>query len=203
METEMMTLNEYLGIVMPKMEGWCTEEKAKKIAEVVSPSQVQVFVELGVFAGRSLFAAAIAIKGHGIAIGIDPWDADESIKGFDDENKDWWGNLDHSRIYDKCRETQDQLGVTDNCYLIRSNSKQALPLIQKAAPLDVVHVDGNHSPEASMFDVSVYVPLVRTGGVVIFDDMDWKTTQGAQAYLHSTCTLFDTVGSCGFFRKTS
>lgn len=203
MDSAMMTLNEYIGIVMPKMEGWCTEAKARKIAEIVSPSQVQVFVEIGVFAGRSLFAAALAMKGHGIAIGIDPWNADESIVGFEDENKDWWGKLDHSRIYHKCRQTQNQLGLNENCYLIHANSKQALSLIQKAAPIDVLHIDGNHSIEASCFDVVNYVPLVKQNGVIAFDDCDWTTTKRAQEILESMAEKIDSVGSCGIFRKKS
>ena len=197
----MITLDEYITIIMPKMGGWCTESKARKIADIATPDQNRVYVEIGVFAGRSLFAAAIAMRGHGMAIGIDPWKADDSIVGFEDENKDWWGKLNHDTIYNECRATQEQIGVTENCYLIRSNSKQALPLIQKAAPLDVLHIDGNHSVESSCYDVNNYVPLVKPGGTVIFDDCDWTTTKQAQSILESMATKISAVGSCGIFLK--
>jgi predicted O-methyltransferase YrrM len=195
----MITLEEYITIIMPKMGGWCTEEKARKIAEILTPSQNSVYVEIGVFAGRSLFAAALAMRDHGIAIGIDPWKADESVVGFEDANKDWWGKLNHDTIYNECRATSEQINAT-NCHLIRENSRQALPYIKHFAPIDVLHIDGNHSEESSTFDVANYVTLVRSGGTILVDDLDWPTTKRAQDLILTLATQTGNVGSCGIFR---
>lgn len=199
-----MTPETYIETVLPKMEGWCTPEKARRIVGLVRESNSRTFVEIGVFAGRSLFAAALAQFGHGfytLCIGIDPWNAYESTSGFNDENAKWWGKLDHDAIYNKCRATLEALELNDTCYLIRESSSLALPLIQRIAPVDILHIDGNHSEESSCRDVENYEPLVRPGGIILFDDTSWQTTKSAQKQLSRVAVQLDMVGDCGIYRK--
>jgi len=194
-----MTVEQYIAEFMPKMGGWCTPEKASRIAGAVGKSYI--FVEIGVFAGRSLFAAALSMTGVCVAIGIDPWKREDSVKGFDDANKEWWGNLNHDQIYDECRRDMEKLELSSKCYLLRCNSAEAFPLIKFLPPVDVLHIDGNHSETESCFDVVKYVPLVRDGGTIFFDDLGWATTKRAQGILCSMADPLEPVGDCGVFRK--
>lgn len=162
-----------------------------------------VLVEIGVFAGRSLFAGALAMKPGSVAIGIDPWKREDSVRGFEDANKEWWGRINHDQIYDECRRDLEKLGLSDRCYLLRCNSREALPLIKRFGPIDVLHIDGNHSEESSCFDVVNYVPLVKANGVIFVDDIDWETTKRAQEFILSMTERLFPVGTCGVFRKKS
>lgn len=194
-----MNVTEYIEKVMPGMEGWCSKDKASKLAAYAK--EANTFVEIGVFGGRSLFAGSLAQPEGAIAIGIDPWKAAASVKGFNDKNAEWWGKLNHDEIYDKCRKMLDTLNLNSQCQLLRCTATEALPLIRRLAPIDLAHIDGNHSEESALADVENYMPLVREGGVVFFDDTDWYTTKKAQARLLDFCTPLEMIGSCGVLRR--
>jgi len=59
--------------------------------------------------------------------------------------REWWAKLDHEAIYQSCRASLDRLGLGERCHLLRATATQALPLIIRLAPLDMLHIDGNHS----------------------------------------------------------
>lgn len=194
-----MNVTEYIANVLPKMEGWCTPEKATKLAEYAK--NARLFVEIGVFGGRSLFAVALAQPNAAIAIGIDPWKADASVKGFEDENAKWWGRLDHEAIYQKCRTVLDTLNLNANCHLLRCTANDAALLIRRIGFIELLHIDGNHSEASALADVENYVPLVPPGGIVFLDDVDWATTKQAQLRLEQLCAHIDSVGTCGIYRR--
>ena len=56
-----------------------------------------------------------------------------------------------------------------------------------------MHIDGNHSEEASYADVAKWVPLVNSGGWIVFDDVTWHnrlgvyTTKKAVEWLDRNC----------------
>lgn len=205
-----MTAKEYINSVLPVMEGWCSKDKATKIAEIASQPNFKTYVEVGVFGGRSLIAAALSLSQDGIAIGIDPWSRKESVHGFTDANLDWWGKLDHDDIYDKCRKSIERFGLEKKVFLIRATSEQALPLIKRIGEVDAVYIDGNHHELTAMFDAVSYGGIVRAGGHILLDDMDWTrkadgkdypTTKRAQEYLASICELVCQVENMGVYRK--
>lgn len=191
-----------------RMEGWCTPEKADALARQVIAIRAITAIEIGVFAGRSLFAIALAqreVSPTARVLGIDPWSPAASIAGFetDPANRDWWMRLDHTAIYSQCVAVAAELGLT-SAHLFRGTAHSALPAVRFAFPtptLDLLHIDGNHSEGSALADVENYVPLVRPGGSVIFDDCDWETTKLAQQRLAKLCTLDRMVGACGFYTR--
>lgn len=196
-----MTPQEYVETVLPRMEGWCSPQKANRLIAAVAEQKPRLFVEIGVFAGRSLFAAALALPSGGVAVGIDPWCVADSVKGFSGDNQAWWSKCDHDSIYKQCQFTQSLLDLCDRCYLIRATSPQALALVRCLAPIDILHIDGNHSEECSCFDVENYQPLVKPGGIIFFDDIDWNETKKAQRLLAERTDTLEPVGTCGVFRQ--
>jgi len=170
---------------MRQLEGWCSQEKAAILVDLIFQTDAKTVVEIGVFGGKSLIPMAFAMKykGSGICYGVDPWSADESLVGMDGVNADWWGHLDHEMIYRGLAKKIDEFALTDEIVLIRETSKDA-PEIDE---IDVLHIDGNHSEETSMIDVTKWVPLVKKGGFVIFDDMTWGTQARAVAWLDDHC----------------
>lgn len=199
-----MTIEEYVSEAMPKLGGWCSPEKALEIAAIIKAENIKFGVEIGVFSGRSLFATAVAMKANGIGLiyGIDPWSASASVFGFQDANAEWWGGLDHENIYQECARTLGALKLDHHCQLVRKTSLDALAFFQDSTPLDYLHIDGNHSPPQSCFDVGAYVPLVKRGGVILFDDSDWPETKTAQRLMNQLAIKERSVGACLIYRKT-
>ena len=57
--------------------------------------------------------------------------------------------------------------------------------------IDFLHIDGNHSEESSVFDVTYWLPKVKKGGVICFDDAWWESTQKAIKLLLQDCDLME------------
>lgn len=200
----------YIHHVLPNTEGWCSPEKATFLANHVLTHKPTVCVEIGVFAGRSLYAIALALKhnGSGSVLGIDPWDSGASIKGFEDDppNKTWWAKCDHNYIYREFMRKLELLNLAPWVDVFTGTSKQALSVLNivknRYMPrfIQLLHIDGNHSQEQALFDVNNYVPLVEPGGYVVFDDCDWLTTKRAQERLAELCDSKEMIGNCGVFQ---
>jgi predicted O-methyltransferase YrrM len=132
-----------------------------------------VVVELGIWCGRSLVPMALALKhiGAGKIIGIDPWDTKASVKGITGEDLKWWSEVDHEKIFTLFNQWMKDLNLGAVTEIHRCRSDQfdhtKLPLI------DLLHIDGNHGDEASVYDVTHYASQVRVGGFCYFDDIAW------------------------------
>lgn len=196
----MNPIQAYIDFVLPNMHGWCDREKAVELANAVHRAKPFWAVEVGVFAGRSLITIALVLNPGATVIGIDPWSRDASLRGLQGEDEAWWSKLDHEEIYRECLVAVKLLGVK-NARLYRETSQQAFEEGHVPPTIDFLHIDGNHSEEASCYDVAHYVPRVPSGGAVWFDDCDWKTTGKAQQLLGTLCDLERMVGNCGVYRK--
>jgi predicted O-methyltransferase YrrM len=169
---------------MNRLEGWCSKEKASTLIDLIYLAKAKTVVEIGVWGGKSLVPMGFALRETGgKAYGIDPWSSEYSIDGMEGVNKDWWGTVDHENIMLDLLEKIHQFNLDKQIELIRSSSEEADPI----GNIDVLHIDGNHSEKTSMIDVNKWVPLVRSGGFVIFDDINWGTTDKAVKYLDETC----------------
>ncbi len=171
-------------------DGWCTRQKASVLIDILLACKPKTVVEIGVWGGKSLIPMATALRHFGGKIyGIDPWSNSASIQGVMHEgSKHFWATVDHEQVMFRLVHYIDSFGLQDPVELIRSTSKDA-PLIEN---VDVLHIDGNHSDETSYLDVTKWVPLVRKGGWIVFDDMNWSeggvtTTSRAVQYLNEHC----------------
>ena len=115
--------------------------------------------------------------------GIDPWSSIESAQGMEGIHKEWWEQVDHSAIYLKLAYKIKQFRLTDYAQLLRYSSKDAPEIYD----IDLLHIDGNHSEETSLLDVMKWGPLVKSGGIIVFDDVNWVTTERAVKWLDDNC----------------
>jgi len=186
--------------VLPTLEGWCTFEKGRALAELVAVQRPKVCVEIGVFGGRSLIAMALACKKFGGHVhGIDPWTAGASLEGDSDQgNKEYWGNLDYAYVYRSFVKAVTDQDLLEVCDWYRMGSERAVHLFGQ---IDVLHIDGNHTEEVSCRDVKLYAPKIPRGGHLWFDDTDWKTTSRAQQLIRRDFDLMKMVGTCALYRK--
>lgn len=182
-ETE--ALKQHVYDCMDKLEGWCPKEKASVLIDLVTILRPRIIVEIGVFGGKSLIPMAFALKlnGMGKIYGIDPWTNSASIEGMDGPNKDYWASVDHDAILQGLMLKIKEFNLERQVQLLRFTSEDA-PQIKS---IDILHIDGNHSEKTSYFDATKWVPLVRKGGLIIFDDVSWGTTEKAVQWVEMHC----------------
>jgi predicted O-methyltransferase YrrM len=149
-------------------------------------------VEIGVWGGKSLIPMACALKAlgsEGTVFGIDPWDNLASIEEtMEEANRDFWNYASHDIIFRSLVAKINQFELNKEIILIKNTSEDA-PIIPS---IDVLHIDGNHSQKKSYLDVTKWVPLMNSGGWIIFDDMTWcekgvYTTARAVEWLDQHC----------------
>ncbi len=170
---------------MRQLEGWCSNEKASILIDIIAELKPETIVEIGVWGGKSLIPMAYALNynGKGKIYGVDPWSTQESAEGMDGVNHTWWSSVDHVKILKGLQVKIQEFHLQDQIVLIRTTSEHC-PVI---SDIDILHIDGNHSDKASFLDVIKWVPLVKSGGLIIFDDVNWATTNRATAWLNENC----------------
>ena len=171
--------------IIPPLEGWCTVEKAKKMADWIINHKPLTCVEVGVFAGRSLVAIGMALKQNnngGHVFGIDPWTAPAALEGKNDtKNDEWWAKIDFEHFYFYTEKKIREFDLRGQISILRTKSVIAAEkYFADQNSLDLVHIDGNHSEETSTLDVKLWAPKIKSGGAIFFDDTDWPTTRKAQ-----------------------
>ena len=103
-------------------------------------------------------------------------------------NRHFWEYADHQLVFNHLNEKIAQFQLQNQIRLIRTTSEMAPPIFD----IDVLHIDGNHSDYTSYLDVTKWVPFVRSGGWIIFDDMRWfengvYTNSRACEWLDANC----------------
>lgn len=172
----------------PTLHGWCTPEKAKRMARlVVDAGAGAQCVELGVFGGRGVIAMGLAVQhvwnGVGRVDGIDPFTKDAALEGTNGKaNQDWWAALDYETILKSARDGLGKLGLNDVVRLVLARSQDVVGDYDDKS-LSILHQDSNHSEEVSCYEVDTWTPKMKSRGFWVFDDTNWDSTKQAQENL--------------------
>lgn len=160
--------------------GGCPPRKQRILAHLIVSRDLKRAVEIGVFAGGSLFPQAVAMRHTGGQItGIDPWSASEAEQKDNLERivpalgEGWAGRVDWDGLYREVGERLSRYGLAHHCTLVRNPSQRAAGAID--GPLDLLHVDGNHDYARCADDLARWLPKVRSGGLLVLDDTAWDT----------------------------
>lgn len=188
-----MTLNEYpntpehiqkaIHEYIPTLNGWLLPDRGCEMADAIFETRPKLCVELGVFGGRSLLSQAFALRelNDGMVVGVDPWRVQDALEGENDANRGWWqNNIDIEAIHRGTMKAIWDHRIEPWCTVVRATSQHAAPIFGQ---IDMLFIDGNHSEAASLRDVELYVPKVRSNSYIFADDNDWPSTQKAYARL--------------------
>lgn len=184
------------------LEGWCPDHKARQMCALILTNKPAVVVEIGVFGGKSLIPQAIACRknSHGLVYAIDPWTNEAAMESYpqDDPNLNWWSQQNLDKVCAQfCAYVNDQ-GLAPWVRIVRKRAEDCLDLFGPDNPIDVLHIDGNHSTETAIRDVKNYLPRVREGGWVWMDDVNWDTVKPACALVDLCCrVVFDCADQHG------
>jgi len=187
---------------IPHMEGWTTPERACEMAERILETGAKVCVDIGVFAGRSTVAMGFAARElvDGIVYGIDPWKIDSAVEGDNvEENAKWW--KERSRLEEMHWQTMQSIWshrLDKWITIIRSPSQYVHQLFSE---IEFLNIDGQHSEIASCRDVSLYLPKLKQGCYLTFDDTDWLSTKKAQEMIEEQCEVTNDNGHARTYRK--
>jgi predicted O-methyltransferase YrrM len=188
---------------IPQLGQWLDLNRAYEMAALILETKPEVVVELGSFKGQSLITQAFALRENnkGKIYGIDPWKVEAAIEGSNDpENNEWWSSkIDLNQVHQDCMEQVWAHRLDPWVVVIRAASQHVNQLFR--CDIDILYIDANHSEEASTRDVENYVPRVRSGGWVWFDDTDWSSTQKALKIMLNTCVLERDNGNYRLYRK--
>ncbi|NEX94216.1 class I SAM-dependent methyltransferase [Caulobacter sp. 17J65-9] len=190
-----------------RLEGWCTREKSEYLARAVLSQKPEVCVEIGIYGGRSLAPCAAALRENGIGKlwGIESWSPQASLEFSTHAVNDvWWRDVDYARIKREFLRFLVDEDLVSQVGVVEATSQRAIGLFDR---IDFLHVDGGHSTYGSAEDVVLYVRKVATGGVIVFDDVNWASTRPAQGILAAVCepihTFHNEAGeaACIVYRK--
>jgi predicted O-methyltransferase YrrM len=169
-------------VVNSMQHGWCSVEKACTLASAIIALRATNVLEIGVYSGRSLVPMALALQWvhqhhntRGLIVGIDAWDNTIAIEGMEGSHRQWWGKLPMEQMYELCKSTLLQYNLVHYVQLIQGRSNDKAIMDRCHGVFDLVHIDGSHSEQASMFDVTYYGYKVREGGLLFLDDREWSS----------------------------
>lgn len=194
-------LTEDRQVYIRSLDGWCSPEKADCIHNLVVENKPELCVELGVFGSRSLIAFAYGLRDNskGIVWGIDPWTKAAAVEGEENtENGKWWASLDMDAIRNNAMNAISRAELWPWTRVIVAKGEECG---DKFDGIDILHIDGSHTEEKAMLDATLWMPRVKPGGFVIFDDIDWPTTRKAVDWLGERCESVRDVGNCRIYRK--
>lgn len=143
--------------------GWFSVPEAKlmrdRVASLPDPASV---VQLGVWAGKSLYAACEGLKGKGGSVhAVDLWsERAEAVKtdGLTATEALRW----LSRMVSSTR-------LNDFVYVVMCDSSKAANLHHKGQ-VDLLFIDAGHFPPEVRADVDAWLPKMRPGSLVLFHD---------------------------------
>lgn len=171
-----MTINEILDKWKKcQVDGWCSEEKAKRFIQIILFTKPKLAVDIGTFTGSSFIPIALAMKEvDGIAYAIDAWDrkvALEEMKSPD--GLLWWGNLDFNMICKEIKRKVDSLNLGEHAILIKDRSENISDSFSDES-IGLLHLDGSHGNDGAMRDAALYATKVCKGGYVVVNDATWS-----------------------------
>lgn len=171
---------------MSNVSGWCSKDKAILMMNLIKEKKFQTCIEIGVFAGKSLFpiAKALQFNDSGIVYGIDAWDSGEAVKGYasTDPNLNWWKKLNYNNLYNEVVKVININNLNKYCTILKLASRNAEYLFWDET-IDFIHFDGNHTDEIMYQDVVSYFSKVKDGGYILLNDPNWLCTHRALVFL--------------------
>lgn len=168
---------------LQKIDGgdWSTKEMKQELYNLVSKGLKQfdgqelLSVQLGVFAGATLFPLAHAHKDikNGKAIGIDAWHTAPCLEGrnHDDVNK-FWRNMDFNRVFNSFTDIME---MDEWSYYVEYKRGRFDEVVNEFADdsITLLHQDGAHNKEQIIKELELWSPKLKVGGYWIISAANW------------------------------
>jgi predicted O-methyltransferase YrrM len=189
--------------------GRCDNIKGDIIKKYVNQLNAKLCVEIGVFKGSSLmhFIESL-IETNGKVIGIDPYSLNcfkNDIPSIESKKLIYEVLFTEQKILDKIYE--DLCNIIENndlspyVDLIKDKSENVNKQLKKES-IDILHIDGNHDEPNVSNDIKLYLPLVKVGGIIIMDDINWVGVKTSiDKYLKKHCILLESYSTFAVYKR--
>jgi len=124
------------------------------------------FLEIGCFEGRATcWFLENALNDDGLIVCVDPFQGSMEHADMDlsDLYKRFQGN-----VYEVLKPTQNLVTLTEPSYNVLAF------LIHQKQQFDFIYIDGDHTAPAVLTDACMAWPLLKKGGIMLFDDYHWN-----------------------------
>lgn len=156
--------------------------KVLVLGHLIASEGLDRVVEIGVYRGKLMLPLArlMRLLGRGEVVGIDPYSAEAAIQR-DVEREginlvEWPSTVDWEGLHQEVLDAISRWGLEGHARLLRQRAEDAAGSFA-SAPIDLLHVDGNHDREAVTQDVELYLPYLRDGGYLVMDDVAWPSVR--------------------------
>lgn len=156
--------------------------KVLMLGELIVSQGLDRVVEIGVYRGKLMLPLARLMSrlGRGEVVGIDPYSAQAAVqRDVEREGIDlvgWPDTVDWEGLHQEVLAAISHWGVEGHARLLRQRAEDAASSFA-AAPIDILHVDGNHDRHAVTQDVELYLPYLRDSGYLVMDDITWPSVR--------------------------
>ena len=124
------------------------------------------FLEIGSFEGRStVWIVENMMEGGGEIYCIDTWE------GGEEHSAENMGEVEDRFDYN-VRQLMDRLPER-HVEKITATSYRALARMEGVKSFDFIYIDGSHIAKDVLTDACMAWPLLKTGGIMVFDDYLW------------------------------
>jgi predicted O-methyltransferase YrrM len=179
------------------LEGWCSPQKSLLLYSLARAHKPQTVVEIGIYGGRSIVPIAAALKDNGVGqvYGIETWSGSAAVSYRTNIANDfWWQNIDFSKLKGDFLQFVVQHQLQDTIRVVEAASDRCGGLFDR---IDMLHIDGGHSTYGAAQDVVNYVSKVPSGGIIVYDDINWPSTAAGLDILRDSCRLLHVVPAFG------
>lgn len=127
------------------------------------------FLEIGCFEGRATnYLLEKVLTGHGCKIHV----VDTFGGSLEETGMGWNSDYDFSKLYDTfVHNTQEH---SERIVIHRGQSGKVLRSDFEYNSFDFIYIDGSHTAPDVLQDAVLCHPLLKQGGVLIFDDYGWS-----------------------------
>lgn len=169
----------------------CYDDSRAFIGDLAQNINNGVIVEIGVLGGATLLHLYESAKhNNNILYGIDPFETINIFNGETLEQTDADTAAKAKYVYENNRLHLEYIiakySLHDHINLWRMTSNEAV-LSFSDKSIDLLHIDGDHSTEAVYNDLVKYWPKMKPNGVIVGDDVTWKSVMdGVDRFCHET-----------------
>lgn len=138
--------------------------------DLVAYYQPDVLVELGSFYGCSAFTFMQAVRDQGLSTKIYPidlWEAGDDFTKHDYEQD----------IYSFFMKVKEKEFSNINVEMLKMSFDSANKLFEEKS-VDILHIDGSHAYKDVKHDFEVWLPKVKSEGIILFHDVSDQLLYG-------------------------
>jgi predicted O-methyltransferase YrrM len=196
-EAEITPAARRLLTAVTALEGWCSPQKSLLLYSLTRSHKPKTVVEIGIYGGRSIVPIAAALKDNGVGqvYGIETWSGSAATSYRTNIANDfWWQNIDFPKLKGDFLQFVVQHQLQDTIRVVEAASDRCAGLFDR---IDLLHIDGGHSTYGAAQDVVNYVSKVPSGGIIVYDDINWPSTAAGLDILRDSCRLLHVVTAFG------